>query len=106
VKSPAGSTTTPVFGCNAFRKSASVLQNAQDAKQPRNCIRIEMAIQIRGAALAPLHQFTVSAPDGAIIGVIGEDGAGASEVLRLSAGVAFPIEGSVEVRGLRDILAR
>ena len=55
-----------------------------------------MAIQIRDAALAPLHQFTVSAPDGAIIGVLGEDGAGASEVLRLASGVALPLEGSVE----------
>jgi hypothetical protein len=55
-----------------------------------------MAIQIREAALAPLHQFTVSAPGGAIIGVLGEDCAGVSEVLRLATGVAFPTEGSVE----------
>ena len=55
-----------------------------------------MAIQIREAALTPLHQFTVSAPGGAIIGIIGDDNAGVSEVLRLAAGVALPFEGSVD----------
>jgi lipopolysaccharide transport system ATP-binding protein len=54
-----------------------------------------MAIQIREAALAPLHQFIVSAPGGAIIGVIGEDGSGVSEVLRLATGSAVPYEGTV-----------
>jgi len=38
----------------------------------------------------------VSAPGGAIIGVIGEDGAGVSEVLRLATGAALPLEGSVD----------
>ena len=86
----------PVFNSSAFRRSASVAQKAHDARQPRNCILREMAIQIREAALLPLHQFTVSAPSGAIIGVLGEDAAGVSEVLRLATGVALPVEGAVD----------
>lgn len=38
----------------------------------------------------------MSAPSGAIIGVLGEDGAGVSEVLRLASGVAIPTQGSVD----------
>lgn len=44
-----------------------------------------MAIHFRGAAQAPLQQVTVSAPDGALIGVIGEEGSGVRELLRLAA---------------------
>lgn len=36
--------------------------------------------------MAPLQQVTVSAPDGAVIGVIGEEGSGVRQLLRLAAG--------------------
>ena len=35
-----------------------------------------MAIEFRGVRFAPLRDLTVSAPNGAVIGVIGEKGAG------------------------------
>ena len=35
-----------------------------------------MAIEFRGVTYAPLKDLTVSAPDGAVIGVVGEKGAG------------------------------
>jgi lipopolysaccharide transport system ATP-binding protein len=56
-----------------------------------------MAIHFRDAALAPLQQVTVSAPDGALIGVIGEDSSGVHQLLRLAAGLEAPQSGSVEI---------
>lgn len=44
-----------------------------------------MAIHFRDASLAPLQQVTVSAPDGALIGVIGEDGSGVRQLLQVAA---------------------
>ena len=55
-----------------------------------------MAIHFREATLAPLDQLTASAPDGALIAVIGEDGSGQRELLRLAAGLAQPAAGTVE----------
>ncbi|MFN0103751.1 MAG: Wzt carbohydrate-binding domain-containing protein [Bryobacteraceae bacterium] len=46
-----------------------------------------MAIHFREASHAPLLELTVSAPDGALIGVIGEDGSGVRHLLRLAAGL-------------------
>jgi lipopolysaccharide transport system ATP-binding protein len=55
-----------------------------------------MAIHFREATLAPLDQLTASAPDGALIAVIGEEGSGQRELLRLAAGLAQPTAGTVE----------
>jgi lipopolysaccharide transport system ATP-binding protein len=55
-----------------------------------------MAIHFREATFAPLDQLTASAPDGALIAVIGEDGSGQRELLRLAAGLAQPAAGTVE----------
>jgi lipopolysaccharide transport system ATP-binding protein len=54
-----------------------------------------MAIQFRDASLGPLHQLTVSAPDGALIGLIGDGASGILELLRLSAGLDAPTSGAV-----------
>lgn len=54
-----------------------------------------MAIHFRDASLAPLQQVTVSAPDGAVIGVIGEDGAGVHQLLQLATGLAHAQSGEV-----------
>src|SRR5258708_7836400 len=54
-----------------------------------------MAIHFREATLAPLHQLTVSAPDGAIIGIIGEDGGGQRQVLQMAAAVDIAHSGEV-----------
>lgn len=54
-----------------------------------------MAIHFRDAVLAPLQQVTVSAPGGALIGVIGEDASGVSQLLQLAAGAQPPTAGEV-----------
>lgn len=54
-----------------------------------------MAIHFRDASLAPLQQVTVSAPDGAVIGVIGEDGAGVQQLLHLATGLTHAQTGEV-----------
>ena len=45
-----------------------------------------MAIEFRGVRFPPLCDLTVSAPSGAVIGVIGEKGAGKGALLRLACG--------------------
>jgi lipopolysaccharide transport system ATP-binding protein len=54
-----------------------------------------MAIHFRNAGFGLLQQFTLSAPDGAFIGVLGEDNSGQRELLRLAAGLDKPDSGEV-----------
>ncbi|MGD0437404.1 MAG: ATP-binding cassette domain-containing protein, partial [Bryobacteraceae bacterium] len=54
-----------------------------------------MAIEFHGVAFPPLKNLTVSAPGGAVIGVVGEKGAGKSALLRLAAGVETTEQGEV-----------
>lgn len=54
-----------------------------------------MAIEFRGVSLPPLRDLTASAPSGAVIGIIGEKGAGKGALLRLAAGLANPATGTV-----------
>jgi ABC-type methionine transport system ATPase subunit len=63
-----------------------------------------MAIEFRGARLAPLRDLTVSAPNGSVIGVVGEKGAGKSALLRLASGRAIPEAGEVIADGERRYL--
>jgi len=60
-----------------------------------------MAIEFRGVRFPPLRDLTVSAPSGAVIGIIGEKGAGKSALLRLASGVAQPEGGEVIADGER-----
>ena len=46
-----------------------------------------MAIEFRAVRFPPLRDLTVSGPSGAVIGVIGEKGAGKGALLRLASGV-------------------
>ncbi len=55
-----------------------------------------MAVTLRQAALGPLTGITASAPDGALVGVIGEDDGGARTLLRLIGGLEQPSSGAVE----------
>jgi lipopolysaccharide transport system ATP-binding protein len=55
-----------------------------------------MAVAFRDVSLPPLADLSLSAPDGAVIGIIGEDGCGSRELLRLAAGLETPKEGTVE----------
>lgn len=60
-----------------------------------------MAIEFRGVRFPPLRDLTVSAPSGAVIGIIGEKGAGKSALLRLASGAAKPEAGEVIAKGER-----
>jgi lipopolysaccharide transport system ATP-binding protein len=63
-----------------------------------------MAIEFREVTLAPLREFSARAPDGAVVGIIGEHGAGKRTLLRLAAGLEWPISGQVLARGARRLL--
>ncbi len=64
-----------------------------------------MAIEFRGVCFPPLRDLTVSAPSGAVIGIIGEKGAGKGALLRLAAGTVKPESGEVIAPGERRYLA-
>ena len=63
-----------------------------------------MAIEFRGARLAPLRDLTISAPNGSVIGVVGEKGAGKAALLRLASGAVQPEAGEVIADGERRYL--
>jgi ABC-type sulfate/molybdate transport systems ATPase subunit len=63
-----------------------------------------MAIVFRGAACPPLIEIDAVAPDGAIIGIVGENGSGKTRLLRLAAGIDRPVSGSVEASGAARLL--
>jgi len=54
-----------------------------------------MAIEFREVTYPPLVEFTATAPEGAIVGVIGEESAGPRALLRLAAGLDKPARGQV-----------
>jgi|SRR5579863_3262304 len=58
-----------------------------------------MAVEFRKVSCPPVEALDILAPDGTAICIIGEDGSGASTVLRLAAGMAPPRAGSVAVGG-------
>jgi len=63
-----------------------------------------MAIVFRGVACPPLIEIDAVAPDGAIIGIVGENGSGKTRLLRLAAGMDRPVSGSVEASGAARLL--
>jgi ABC-type sulfate/molybdate transport systems ATPase subunit len=63
-----------------------------------------MAIVFRGVACQPLIEIDAVAPDGAIIGIVGENGSGKTRLLRLAAGLDQPVSGSVEAPGAARLL--
>src|SRR5437868_14795159 len=54
-----------------------------------------MAIGFRKVVFPPFDGLDVAAPDGAVIGILGEDRSGKSALLRLAAGVETPVSGEV-----------
>jgi len=63
-----------------------------------------MAITFRDVTSAPLAHFDAAAPDGAAIGITGEDGAGKSRLLRVAAGLETPASGTVEAPAARRLI--
>ncbi len=55
-----------------------------------------MSIEFRNIAAGPLKGFSASAPDGAIIGVIGTKNSGVSELLKLAGGALQPESGQIK----------
>jgi lipopolysaccharide transport system ATP-binding protein len=63
-----------------------------------------MAVAFRNVSFTPLDGLSISAPDGAVIGILGEDGCGARELLHLAAGLERPAQGAVDVPAIRRLL--
>ncbi len=63
-----------------------------------------MGIAFRRVTAPPLQEFDAAAPDGVIIGIIGEDGSGKGRLLRLAAGVEEAQSGAVERSGTQELL--
>jgi energy-coupling factor transporter ATP-binding protein EcfA2 len=63
-----------------------------------------MAIAFRRVTSAPLVEFDAAAPDGVVIGIVGENGSGKSRLLRLAAGVELPQSGRAEASGCGRLL--
>src|SRR5262245_34845138 len=63
-----------------------------------------MAIAFRQIVLPPLDGVDAEAPDGAVIGIIGEDRSGKSALLRLAAGLDKPTSGEVIAPSPRRLL--
>src|SRR5579872_5852581 len=71
---------------------------------PFPAILSSMPVEFRKVTCPPLNLLDVSAPDGVAVGIIGEDGSGASTVLRLAAGLEPPQGGAVAVGTRRRYL--
>lgn len=63
-----------------------------------------MAIAFKKVTLAPLQAFTASAPDAAVIGIIGENGSGKRALLEVATAKTTPSSGSVSAGKLRRYL--
>jgi len=63
-----------------------------------------MPVEFRKVSCPPITAIDASAPDGVAIGIIGEDAAGASTLLRLAAGLEPPRAGSVAVGTRRRLI--
>ncbi len=55
-----------------------------------------MPLSFREVYAPPLAGIDVSAPEGSVIGIVGENGSGKSRLLRLAAGIDQPVSGTIE----------
>ena len=55
-----------------------------------------MAIAFHRVTAAPLRDFEASAPDGVVIGILGDNGCGADQLLRLASRTELPASGRVD----------
>ena len=75
------------------------------APLPRRHTLSLMSLAFRTVTSAPLVRFDAAAPDGAVIGLLGENGSGQSQLLRLAAGAVEPETGTVERSGPARLLS-
>src|SRR5262245_38971996 len=68
-------------------------------------ILASMAIAFRDVTCAPLQNFDAVAPDGVVVGIIGDSGSVESCLLRVAAGGGRPSAGKVEASGDVKLLA-
>jgi len=64
-----------------------------------------MSIEFRNVSAGPLKEFTASAPNAAIIGVVGGKNSGVTELLKLAAGAAQPESGEITAPSERRLVA-
>src|SRR5260370_11543223 len=58
-----------------------------------------MSLAFRNVTSDPLENLDVVAPDGTVVGIVGENGSGKSRLLRLAAGMDTPTTGTVKASG-------
>ncbi|HEX3747040.1 MAG TPA: Wzt carbohydrate-binding domain-containing protein [Bryobacteraceae bacterium] len=63
-----------------------------------------MPLAFRHVTSEPLRNFDAYVPDGVLIGLIGENGSGKGQLLRLAAGIELPSSGSVERSGAEPVV--
>jgi ABC-type sulfate/molybdate transport systems ATPase subunit len=63
-----------------------------------------MALAFRRVRSGPLQELDAAAPDGAVVGIIGQNGSGKHRVLELAAGTIQPEAGAVERSGAAKLL--
>jgi lipopolysaccharide transport system ATP-binding protein len=63
-----------------------------------------MAIVFRQVVCPPIEGLDATAPEGAVTGIIGENGSGKGRLLRLAAGLEKPVSGTVEAPEPRRLL--
>jgi energy-coupling factor transporter ATP-binding protein EcfA2 len=64
-----------------------------------------MSIEFRNVSAGPLKEFTATAPNGAIIGVVGGKNSGVTELLKLAGGAMQPSQGEVTAPPERRFVA-
>lgn len=63
-----------------------------------------MALAFRRVTSDPLRDFDAAAPDGVVIGIVGENGSGKGRLLRLAAGIELPAAGAIERSGAEPLV--
>jgi lipopolysaccharide transport system ATP-binding protein len=63
-----------------------------------------MALAFKNVSGAPIQNLEAAAPDGVVVGIIGENGSGKGQLLRLAAGLEHPSMGSIKSSGASKLL--
>src|SRR5215813_12210000 len=58
-----------------------------------------MSLAFRCVNSTPLHDFDATAPDGTVVGIIGENGSGKGRLLQVAAGMERLVSGAIKASG-------